>query len=96
MACETSRHQDESLEESKSFLLRLMGAKVTVEIIDGRKFVGSLMCTDRCSNIVMRDVVEHPPPGSAVKDNLLRKLFLITIRGEHIRKILLNDSDDSD
>ncbi|EUB64991.1 GDP-fucose transporter [Echinococcus granulosus] len=76
------------LDESKYFLLRLMGAKITVEILDNRKFVGSLMCTDRDGNIAMRDVVEHPPPDVAVKDNLTRRLFLITIRGIHIKKIL--------
>lgn len=76
------------LDDPKSFLLRLMGTKITVEIIDNRKFVGLLMCTDRDGNIAMRDVIEQPPPNAAVKDNLTRKLFLITIRGVHIKKIL--------
>nr|CDS15460.1 solute carrier family 35 member C1 [Echinococcus granulosus] len=84
------------LDESKYFLLRLMGAKITVEILDNRKFVGSLMCTDRDGNIAMRDVVEHPPPDVAVKDNLTRRLFLITIRGIHIKKILVDDTSSGD
>ena len=91
MACATSLNRDDFFEESKSFLLGLMGTKITVEIVDGRIFVGLLMCTDRNSNIVMRDVIEHAPPGSSVRDNLTRKLFLITVRGEHIRRILMGD-----
>lgn len=92
MASMASQRPISDLDESKSFLLRLMGARITVEIIDSRKFVGLLMCTDRDGNIAMRDVIEHPPPNTAVRDVLTRKLFLITIRGIHIKKILVDDT----
>lgn len=88
MSCESELPA--TLSDSKDFLLRIMGAKVTVETTDGRQFFGSLLCTDRDANIVMKNAVEYPAPGTAVKDDLTRRLFLITIRGAHIKRMLID------
>uniref|UniRef100_A0A0X3NW00 N-alpha-acetyltransferase 38, NatC auxiliary subunit n=1 Tax=Schistocephalus solidus TaxID=70667 RepID=A0A0X3NW00_SCHSO len=78
--------------ESREFLRKLMGSSVTVEIVDGRTFSGSLLCTDGEANIVMGSCIEYPPPGTYGKDDLSRRLFLITIRGVHIKRIFLNSN----
>ncbi len=92
MACQIEAPPNDNPLNPKDFLTRLMGSIVTVEIIDGRKFVGLLLCTDRDANIVMRNALEYPPPGTAIKDDLTRRLFLITIRGVHIKRMFADKS----
>lgn len=77
-----------------SFLLSLMGKRIIVKIVDGRTFDGLLMCTDNCGNIAMRDVIEYQPKDEDTTESSTRKLYLITIRGEYIKQILIAKMGD--
>ncbi|KAM7540092.1 hypothetical protein Aperf_G00000028301 [Anoplocephala perfoliata] len=89
MACALPTASAVTSESDESFLLSLMGKKIVVRITDGRIFEGFLMCTDNCGNIAMRDVVEHQPKDENATENMIRRLYLITIRGEFIKQIML-------
>lgn len=73
-------------DEAKDFLECLCDRELTVHVSDGRKYIGTLLCTDNVGNIVMGSCTEYPAPDSA-SDDLLRNLTTVVIPGQHIIKI---------
>ncbi|CAH8520132.1 unnamed protein product [Schistosoma turkestanicum] len=73
--------------EAQDFLKRLCDQQLTVHVSDGRRYIGSLWCTDNVGNIVMGSCTEYSAPSDSTSDNLLRNLTTVVIPGQHITKI---------
>ncbi|XP_018652198.1 putative solute carrier family 35 member C1 [Schistosoma mansoni] len=74
-------------DEAKDFLKCLCDQELTVDVSDGRRYIGFLCCTDNVGNIVMSSCTEYPAPSDSAPDNLLRNFPTVVIPGQHIMKI---------
>ncbi|CAH8597063.1 unnamed protein product [Schistosoma rodhaini] len=77
-------------DEAKDFLKCLCDQELTVDVSDGRRYIGFLCCTDNVGNIVMSSCTEYPAPSDSAPDNSLRNFPTVVIPGQHIMKIECN------
>lgn len=75
-------------EPKRETLRQLLGRQLQIEIVDGRIFTGTFVCTDQRCNIVLDHVVELQPASRQLRD-----VGLIMISPEHLVKIKARDRD---
>ena len=71
--------------------MSLLGRRLRIIIADGRLLIGRFACTDRNSNIILRNADEYSPSptgeGDTQAPTLTRSLGMIVIPGKHIRSV---------
>ena len=77
----------------RALLLALLGRRLRIVIADGRLLIGKFACTDRHSNIILRNADEYSPEPAPTGHadtqaaTLTRSLGMIVIPGKHIRSV---------
>lgn len=82
----------------RGFLESLLDAQLRVEVADGRRFVGTFVCTDRDGNAILNETQEWRGGTSLIHSLILnvqadtievdqRYVGLVVVPGRHIRKI---------
>ncbi|TKA74184.1 hypothetical protein B0A49_02780 [Cryomyces minteri] len=100
------RLQGDDNDNAVVYLSNLLNKELHIHITDGRMFVGALKCTDKYRNVILSCVHEYRSPSRAAVEKAAAKssdaqsvtvdmtsrfVGLVTIPGEHITKVEVED-----
>ncbi|XP_065564735.1 N-alpha-acetyltransferase 38, NatC auxiliary subunit-like [Artemia franciscana] len=78
------------MEKPREYIRSLLNKSMLIQTTDGRTFIGSFLCTDKESNVILGSCMEYRP-GDENLDEEPRSLGLAMVPGKHIVKMMSDD-----